>query len=647
MTAQIGQTTLILALLAGIAQMASPFAWKSRHAILRRLLPPFICSAAAFAFVCVSFVALVFAHVFDDFGVLNVYMNGHTLKPLLYKITGVWGNHEGSMMLWLLILSGYSFFMAFGARASDGGQESRIRALASAVMGAMLVGFTVFVILTSDPFVRIWPVPFEGRDLNPLLQDIGLAVHPPLLYLGYVGFAAAFAFAAAGMLEKADWEKWAETLRPWLLTAWGFMTLGLVSGSWWAYYELGWGGWWFWDPVENAALMPWLTGTALLHSNLALRRSKALATWTMLLAVVTFGLSLLGLFMVRSGVLTSVHSFASDPERGIFLMALFAIYTGGGLSLFAFRAVALPPSPSFDIASRETAVLAGNCLLCAACAVVLTGTLYPMILDALGGGMVSVGAPYFNSSALPFLLPLVFVMAIGPMLGWRRSSGASGAAKRLVVSAALGIAAGIIVAFSIKDISLAGIAAFVFGAAGFAGNWGYGWKKARSGGISKALRGASLAHGGLALAVLGMAGASAGSSHNVRLAIGETARIEDYDITFAGQKRVDGANYESIKFLFDVKDDDGKKIAVMSPERRFYPSQGMELSETAIKSSWRGDIYLVVDEAPKQGDSKISLRAQINPLVPWMWAGGAIMAAAAFLSAAAKRAPARSDKKSG
>ena len=416
MIAEIGHFALVLALLVAAAQSLLPMLGASRGSAALMAIGP-VAASAQFALVLASFGALTWAFVTSDFSVANVMQNSHSAKPMLYKVTGVWGNHEGSMLLWSLILA------LFGAMVGLFGRNlpPSLKARVLSVQGMIGVGFLLFILLTSNPFERVFPPPLDGNDLNPLLQDPGLAFHPPFLYLGYVGFSVAFSFAVAALIEGRVDPAWARWVRPWTLAAWTALTLGIALGSWWAYYELGWGGWWFWDPVENASFLPWLAGTALLHSAIVVEKRDALKSWTILLAILTFGLSLMGTFLVRSGVLTSVHAFAVDPDRGAFILALLVIALGGSLVLYALRAPALQPGGLFQPVSREGGLVLNNLLLATATATVLLGTLYPLLLDAMTGERVSVGPPFFNATFIPLMVPLVMLMAVGPMLAWKRA----------------------------------------------------------------------------------------------------------------------------------------------------------------------------------------------------------------------------------
>src|SRR5437773_10048555 len=402
------------------------------------------CAAAQLAFVVIDFGALALCYVLSDFSVVNVFENSHSLKPLIYKITGVWGNHEGSMLLWVFILAVFGALVAlFGSNL-----PATLKANVLAVQAWIAFAFYLFILITSNPFARIAQAPAEGRDLNPILQDIGLAVHPPLLYLGYVGFSISFSFAVAALIEGRIDAAWARWVRPWTLVAWIFLTLGIAMGSYWAYYELGWGGWWFWDPVENASLMPWLAGTALLHSALVMEKRNALKVWTILLSILTFSLSLLGTFLVRSGVLTSVHAFATDPTRGVFILLILCLFIGGSLSVFTWRASSLKQGGLFAPISREGALMLNNLFLTTACATVFIGTLYPLALEVLTGDKISVGAPFFNLTFGPLFVPLMIAVPFGPLLAWKRGD-LYGAAQRLIWAAALGILA-LAVTFTIQ-----------------------------------------------------------------------------------------------------------------------------------------------------------------------------------------------------
>ncbi|MEA2873453.1 MAG: cytochrome c-type biosis protein CcmF, partial [Hyphomicrobiales bacterium] len=435
MIPEFGHYALVLALALALVQAIVPL-WGARTNDATLMGVGGSTALAQFVFVAASFAALTAAYVGSDFSVLNVFQNSHSTMPLVYKFTSVWGNHEGSMLLWVLILALFGALVAlFGSNL-----PATLKANVLAVQAWIACAFYLFILMTSNPFARIAQAPAEGRDLNPILQDIGLAVHPPLLYLGYVGFSISFSFAIAALIDGRIDAAWARWVRPWTLVAWMFLTLGIAMGSYWAYYELGWGGWWFWDPVENASLMPWIAGTALLHSAVVMEKRNALKVWTILLAILTFSLSLLGTFLVRSGVLTSVHTFASDPSRGVFILAILVLFIGGGLALYAWRAPALKQGGIFAPISREGALVFNNLFLTSACATVFVGTLYPLALEALTGDKISVGAPFFNLTFGPLFVPLLIAVPFGPLLAWKRGD-LFGAAQRLIWAAALGVVA--------------------------------------------------------------------------------------------------------------------------------------------------------------------------------------------------------------
>jgi cytochrome c-type biogenesis protein CcmF len=570
----------------------------------------------------------MFAHVTDDFSVMNVAMNSHTMKPLLYKITGTWASHEGSMLLWVFILTGFGAAMAWTVAE----MPLILRARTLAVQGMTGFGFLAFILFTSNPFVRLWPIPDEGNDLNPLLQDPGLAFHPPFLYLGYVGFSSVFSLAAALLLTN-DSQRFVHYLRPWALAAWGALTFGIAMGSWWAYYELGWGGYWFWDPVENAALMPWLAGTALLHSLVASSQRAALMRWTILLSILAFSLSLLGTFLVRSGVLTSVHSFAVDPERGVFVLALLALAVGGALMLYASRASSLPESPLFEPVSREAALLINNLFLCTACATLVTGTLYPILLNALTGNIVSVGAPYFNATVLPLLMPAAMLMVVGPLLTWRQDD-----LRPLLRQLAFAF---------VLALCGAALGLYLYGYHGAFGLLGFALGLWVLGGVAADARRFThniaphlprlLAHGGLGLAILGMGGSIFSEMHTLQMHLHDVAMIGDTRIEFAGITEADGPNYEAARGTFFVTRH-GHALT-LEPEQRLYPTQGMPLSHVAIATNLLADTYLALgpEEEEADGSKSRSVRFEINPLAPWIWIGGAVMALGGLWGAVQKR----------
>ncbi len=641
MIAEIGQFALILATLTALVQGIFPLAGAARGetswmAVARPA------AQVQFVLIAIAFGALTYGYVVSDFSILNVVENSHSAKPLLYKITGVWANHEGSMLLWVLILSLFGAILASFA----GNLPPTLRARVLGVQGLIGFAFLTYSLVTSNPFERINPAPFNGNGLNPLLQDPGLAFHPPFLYLGYVGFSVAFSFAIAALLEGRVDPAWARWVRPWTLAAWGFLTLGIALGSWWAYYELGWGGWWFWDPVENASFMPWLAGTALLHSAIVVEKRDALKSWTVLLAIITFSLSLIGAFLVRSGVLTSVHAFATDPRRGLFLLAILVIAIGGSLSLYAWRAPALRATGGFKPVSREGAMVLNNLLLTTATATVFIGTLYPLVLDAMGGGKISVGAPYFNATFVPIMTPLVIAMALGPVLSWKRGDlwRALGRLK-LALVAALGVVALSLWLDSTRDFVAAfGMALAVWLFAGtlaeFTGRIKLGraslaenWRRAR--GLPRAAYGMTIGHMGMAVVIAGITASSAWQSEVIRyMSPGQTALVAGYAFRFDGVSSGQGPNYTAQRGTFTVTKG-GRKVATMVAEKRFYEVQRRSTTEAAIYTTWLADLYAVIGDP--NGKGGFAVRLYHNPLVPWIWIGAIIMFAGGVVSLSDRR----------
>ena len=645
MIPEIGHFALVLALVVAVIQGSLPMlgAARGRTAWMRVAEPA---ALLQLLFVLIAFLALTQAYVVSDFTVWNVVENSHSAKPLLYKITGVWGNHEGSMLLWVLILTVYGAAVAvFGGNLPD-----RLRARVLAVQAWISIGFLAFSLFTSNPFARVSPPPLDGNDLNPLLQDPGLAFHPPMLYLGYVGLSMAFSFAVAALIEGRVDAAWGRWVRPWTLLAWCFLTGGIALGSWWAYYELGWGGWWFWDPVENVSLMPWLLGTALLHSAVVVEKREALKAWTVLLAILAFGFSLLGTFVVRSGLLSSVHSFASDPTRGVFILILLGLAVGGSLLLFALRAPKLRAKGLFAPVSREAGLLVNNLLLGTATATVFIGTLYPLLLEAMGGGKVSVGPPYFELTFAPLMLPLVLVMAAGPFLNWKRAD-LAGVLGRLKFAALAAFAVGL-GAWFVEDRG-AVLACIGFGLAAwllvgtfseFAGRISLfsappAEALRRAGRLPRAHYGMTLAHAGLAIAIFGITASSAWKQEEVRLMRpGETVTLAGYEYRFEGVERVKGPNYRSDTATFTVRED-GDFVATLTPEKRLYPVQNTPTTEAAIHTTGLADLYAVIGDPqdPAQRNGAWTVRLYHEPLVPWMWAGALIMMLGGLVSLSDRR----------
>ncbi|MEQ8369840.1 MAG: heme lyase CcmF/NrfE family subunit [Alphaproteobacteria bacterium] len=637
---EIGHFALALALAVALAQSLVPLIGAARGDD-RLMAVGRPAALAQFALIALAFVILTRAFVASDFSLAVVVENSHTLKPLLYKVSGVWGNHEGSMLLWVLILALYGGLVALFSRQAG----ERLVARALAVQGMVASGFLAFKLLTSNPFRRLVPAPVDGGDLNPLLQDPGLAFHPPLLYLGYVGLCMTFAFAVAGLIECRVDQAWARAMRPWALLAWSSLTLGIALGSWWAYYELGWGGWWFWDPVENASFMPWLFATALLHSVAVTATRDALKSWTVLLAVLAFGLALVGTFLVRSGVLSSVHAFASDPGRGLFILGLIAAAVGGALVLFAVRGPALRARSAFDPVSREGALVLNNLLLAVGALTVFVGTLWPLLMDAVGGPKVSVGAPYFNATFVPLMVPLLIALPFGPLLAWRRGDLLRAASRlRLAFAAAIAAAALSLWLAGLNPWPVIGMTLAVWLAAGVLSELGertalgrlpLAQSLARARGLPGRAWGMSLAHFGLALFVAGVTASSAWESESIQvMRPGESVVVAGYTFRFDGARQVPGPNYVAERGTITVLRD-GQPYARMAPERRFYPVARDTTTEAAIHTTWLADLYAVIGESDGAGGHTIRLHH--NPLVPWIWLGTSVMALGGMVSLASRR----------
>lgn len=644
MTAELGHFALILALMVGIVQAIVPIVGAHRNDAAWMALGGPAAMAQLLA-VSVSFGCLMYAYMTSDFSLVNVANNSNSLQPMLYKITGTWGNHEGSMLLWVLILALYG-----GAVAAFGRNlPPTLRARVLSIQSLIAVGFYLFILLTSNPFERGLPAPIDGRDLNPLLQDPGLAFHPPFLYLGYVGFSIAYSFAIAALIEGRVDAAWARWVRPWTLAAWTFLTVGIGLGSWWAYYELGWGGWWFWDPVENASFLPWLAGTALLHSAVVVEKRDALKGWTVLLAVIAFSLSLLGTFIVRSGVITSVHSFAADPERGVFILALLLIVAGGSFALFAWRGPQLKSGSLFQPVSREGALLLNNLLMATATAVVMLGTLYPLFVDAMGLGKVSVGPPFYNRVFIPLMVPVVIAMGIGPMLSWKRADlGPIMARFKFVYVLVIG--AGLIAWYShaqgpiLAPIGV-GLAAWLFFATLFELSERIKLFRAplstslrRAVNLPRAQWGMTFAHAGLAVAILGMIGASVWKVESIQvMKPGDSVAVAGYDFTFVGARKGRGPNYWVTTGAFNVTKD-GEGVATLYPEQRNYFVQKMPTTEAGIETLAAGDLYATIgDEDNTKGEGAFVTRIYFNPLVVWLWGGLTLMVIGGLISLSDRR----------
>jgi len=640
MIAELGNYALVLALAVALVQSVVPlYGARRRDAVLMGVAEP--TALAQFGFVALSFAALVACYVMSDFSVATVFDNSHSTMPLIYKFTSVWGNHEGSMLLWVLILALFGALVAgFG-----GNIPATLKATVLSVQSWVAAAFYLFILITSNPFQRLADAPFEGRDLNPILQDLGLAIHPPILYVGYVGFSISFSFAIAALIEGRIDAAWARWVRPWTLVAWMCLTLGIAMGSYWAYYTLGWGGWWFWDPVENASFMPWLAGTALLHSAVVMEKREALKIWTILLAILTFSLSLIGTFLVRSGVLTSVHAFASDPMRGVFILAILVLFIGGGLALFAWRAPLLKQGGLFAPVSREGALVFNNLFLTTACATVFVGTLYPLALEALTGEKISVGAPFFDATFGPLFVPLLIAVPFGPLMAWKRGD-LKGVTQRLTaafVLALLGVAA--VCAIEGRPVLAAfGIGLAIFVIAGAitdiverTGLWRapFGTALRRAAGLPRSAWGSAFAHIGLGVSLLGIIGVTQwGSEQIVSLRPGDKVSLRHYEFTFDGTTPRRGSNYSDLVVKFTVRRN-GERIGVMEPAKRTFATRQMTTTEAALLS--RGFSQLYVSLGDTNADGSIAVRIYHKPLVLLIWLGCLVMVFGGGLSLSDRR----------
>jgi cytochrome c-type biogenesis protein CcmF len=639
MIAELGHFALILAALLALLQSSVPLIGAARRNLAWMGLARST-ALAQFVLVTAAFAALMHAYVTSDFSVQNVFENSHSAKPLLYKITGVWSNHEGSMVLWVFILT------LFGAAVASFGDNlpPALRARVLAVQGMIAAGFLAFILATSDPFHRLVPAPLEGHGLNPVLQDPGLAFHPPFLYLGYVGFSIAFAFAVAALIEGRVDAAWARWVRPWTLAAWCALTTGIAMGSWWSYYTLGWGGWWAWDPVENASFMPWLVGTALLHSAIVVEKRDALKSWTILLAILTFSLSLIGTFLVRSGVLSSVHAFAIDPRRGVFILMLLLVAIGGSLALYALRAPALKPGGIFAPISREGALVLNNLVLTVAAAAILLGTLYPMI-DQLGGPKLSVGAPFFDFVFRWLLAPLLIALAVGPLLAWKRGD-LLGALQRLW-AALTGAVAVALVAFYVSGggplLAVLTLALAAWMAAGALTEWAERVRLFRAGAaesfrrarhLPRAQYGMTLAHLGMAISLAGLA-ASAWQEERIEVVHpGEDLAIAGYVLHLDGIDEIPSPDFTAARANLTLRKD-GAVIAVLHPETRLFHQPEQKTSVTAIRTNLLADFYVALGDVDGKGGW--TLRAWWKPLVPWLWIGAVFMALGGLVSLSDRR----------
>ncbi|MFH2135240.1 MAG: heme lyase CcmF/NrfE family subunit [Pseudomonadota bacterium] len=638
MIPEIGNFALVVALFIAIIQGILPIYGAARgNEVLMGTARTL--AVGQMMFVGIAFACLTYAFISNDFSVLYVAQHSNSQLPIQYRISALWGGHEGSLLLWAFILTVWTFSVAMFSKHLAKEMVARVLG----VMGLVSVGFLLFMLFTSDPFDRLIPAALDGRDLNPLLQDPGLVIHPPMLYMGYVGFSVAFAFALSALLGGKLDSTWARWSRPWTTIAWVFMTVGIALGSWWAYYELGWGGWWFWDPVENASFMPWLVGTALIHSLAVTEKRGAFKSWTVLLAIAAFSLSLLGTFLVRSGVLTSVHAFATDPERGVFILSFLVIVIGASLLLFAWRAPKVGLGGKFDIISRESMLLSNNVLLSVASASVFLGTLYPLFMDALGFGKLSVGPPYFNTVFVPLMVPLVMMMGLGPVARWKKAS-----LPDIWMRVRWALAASMVIAILLPLVMgewtpMIGLgillAAWVI-TTGFLdlkrrmGNEGSFMQRLKV--PSRSYYGMQLAHLGIAVFIIGVTLVKGyESERDVRMDVGDTLTTSGYVFRFDGVTEEEGPNYVAARGIVSVSKD-GKQITVLHPEKRQYNASGMPMTEAAIDTGFLRDLYVSLGE-PIPNSEAWAVRIYLKPFVDWIWAGCLLMALGGILAVTDRR----------
>ncbi|WP_395344582.1 heme lyase CcmF/NrfE family subunit [Ningiella sp. W23] len=641
MIPELGNVTLVIALVLSILLAVYPL-WgaQTNNQTLMQMARPL--AWGLFAFTLIAYVCLTYAFVTDDFSVNYVAQNSNSKLPIYYKITAVWGGHEGSFLLWVLIFAVWTVAVAAFSKGIPQAMVARVLS----VLGMVSISFYLFMLLTSNPFDSMLPFfPVDGRDLNPLLQDFGMIIHPPMLYMGYVGFSVAFAFAIAALIGGQLDSTWARWSRPWTIAAWSFLTLGIALGSWWAYYELGWGGWWFWDPVENASFMPWLVGTALMHSLAVTEKRKVFKSWTVLLAISAFSLSLLGTFLVRSGVLVSVHSFASDPSRGLFILGLLVVVIGGSLLLYAIRASQLKSVGRYDMFSREMMLMGNNVLLVAATIVVLLGTLFPLVHKEIGLGTISIGAPFFNQMFTLLIVPFVLFMAIGPLSRWKRQAPIA-LRNQLIFAFILAVSAGLLVNATYSERTYMGLLGLVMSF----------WillgtalevrqrvvSQTREESLIISLRKLTRSHWGMILGHVGFAVTLIGITlvsnyeleRDLRMEPGQVVSIADYDVEFTGVVAVEGPNYLSDKGIFDVYKN-GEKVSHLEPEKRFYTVQRMGMTEAGIHTTFTRDLFVALGE-PLENDAW-AVRLYYKPFVVWIWGGAVIMCIGGAFSIADKR----------
>jgi len=639
MIAEIGHFALILALVLSLVQAVVPMIGANRNRMsLMAVGRP--AAQGQLVFLIISFACLTYAFVTSDFTVRLAAANSHSATPLIYKITGVWGNHEGSLLLWALSLSLWTVAVTVFSRDLPEAFMARVLG----VLGWISAGFVSFTLFTSNPFERLLPGALEGRDLNPLLQDPGMIIHPPLLYMGYVGFSVAFAFAIAALLTGRLDAAWARWSRPWTTVAWVFLTAGIAVGSGWAYYELGWGGWWFWDPVENASFMPWLLGTALIHSLAVTEKRGAFRSWTILLAISAFSMSLLGTFLVRSGVITSVHAFAVDPTRGLYILALLVLVIGISLVLFAWRAPRLSGGGSFDLVSRDAGLLANNVLLAVVTGAVLLGTLYPLFLDALNMGKISVGPPYFEATFVPLMVPVVIMMVLAPFLRWKRDTVAR-VARKLAPAMIASVILGVGLAFAIGHVTWRtvlglSLAAWVLIGSAMLLQSRLGERPGtalmvRLRGITAAWWGMWTAHLGIGIFIIGVTMIGSLESHlDVQMRNGQTAQLGPYTFTFKGVTSRDGSNFEAAQATLDVHRGE-RLITTLNPEKRFYVAHQMPMTQVALHIGPLRDVYVSLGDQLTPDTWLVNLH--LKPFISWIWAGCILMALGGIFAASDRR----------
>ncbi|HNQ04328.1 MAG TPA: heme lyase CcmF/NrfE family subunit [Thiobacillaceae bacterium] len=635
MIPELGHFALIVALVLALTQAILPLAGAQRgNLTLMAVARP--AAQGQFVFVALAFGCLAYAFLSNDFSVENVARNSFSQLPEIYRFTATWGSHEGSMLLWVMILAFWTAAVSVFSRHLPDDMVARV----IGVMGLVSAGFLAFILTTSSPFTRLVPAPMDGRDMNPLLQDWGMILHPPMLYMGYVGFAVAFAFAIAALSSGKLDAAWARWSRPWTTVAWAFLSLGIGLGSWWAYRELGWGGWWFWDPTENASFMPWLAGTALIHSLAVTEKRGAFKAWTVLLAIITFSLSLLGTFLVRSGVLSSVHAFATDPARGSFILGFLAVVIGGSLMLYAWRAPKMLTGGAFTWFSREAMLLANNVVLLAALGSVLLGTLYPLFMDAMGMGKISVGPPYFNAVFVPVMAPMLFLVGVGPLARWKEAS-LPDMFQRLKWALAVAVVTGFLLPLTLKGFNPWATLGFALAIwilltvlLGFRDRLKHG---ARLGSLPRAFWGMQLAHLGLAWGVAGITVvANYEMERDVRMNVGEFTELAGYTFTFRGATERPGPNYRAARGTVEVSKD-GRRIAVVHPEKRVYNASGMPMTEAAIHPSFFRDIYVALGEPLDDQGQAWAVRVFYKPFINWLWIGALLLVAGGFLAASDRR----------